>query len=301
MSLFAKHPEITMPEKEFCELPAVPDNLTRFIQETHDKVSLAKSTRQKTGIKCPTIIKDAYQIESLMKLSSDTRLIVGVRHPVLWFESFYNYRVKEVYDKNFPKSDIIPALHLNSQTHWKSCSVAFAKFDLFLKQLAKVSLTMDDTFEMGKTSHNPFWAKRVAVNPYKVFIYASEQLSDADTSRQDQFREDLEDYLGLDSPFLNFNEVGKVNSNKLIYPECIDICDPQYDKIRQTLLQIGKKSSKWIIRKFIKSKDVYVSNEEHFIKSVNSWGRDPCEVRNEDVRNVVSAYKGETERKVLVV
>lgn len=86
MSLFAKHPEITMPEKEFCELPAVPDNLTRFIQETHDKVSLAKSTRQKTGIKCPTIIKDAYQIESLMKLSSDTRLIVGVRHPVLWFE-----------------------------------------------------------------------------------------------------------------------------------------------------------------------------------------------------------------------
>lgn len=95
--------------------------------------------------------------------------------------------------------------------------------------------------------------------------------------------------------------MGKVNSNKLIYPECIDICDPQYDNIRQTLLQIGKKSSKWIIRKFIKSKDVYVSNEEHFIKSVNSWGRDPCEVRNEDVRNVVSAYKGETERKVLVV
>jgi hypothetical protein len=45
----------------------------------------------------------------------------------------------------------------------------------------------------------------------------------------------------------------------------------------------------------------FSSNEEHFIKSVNSWGRDPCEVRNEDVRNVVSAYKGETERKVLVV
>jgi hypothetical protein len=81
-----------MPEDEFCEIHADPGNLARWIQETHNNVSLTTPTPQKTGIKCPTGIKNTYQIETLMKLSSDTRLIIGVRHPVLWFESFYNYR-----------------------------------------------------------------------------------------------------------------------------------------------------------------------------------------------------------------
>jgi hypothetical protein len=167
---------------------------------------------------------------------------------------------------------------------------------------------MEDTFEMGQTSRIPYWSKRVTINPYKVFIYDTEQLSDSDASRQDRFRKDLQDYLGLDSQFPHFDELPMVNSNNVRHPEYIDICDPQYDRIKQTLLIIGKKSSIWIQNKFIKSKDVVVSNEEHFIKTLRTWGRDPCEVRNKkngkDVLNVVSASKGDTEafgREVFVV
>ena len=160
------------------------------------------------------------------------------------------------------------------------CSVAFARYDAFLKQLAKVPLTMADTFDMIKSSKIDYWGKQVTPNPYKVFLYTSEQLSDSNTTRQEHFRVDLQDFLELDAPFGNFADVPKVNSNSEKYPEYIDICDPEYDNMRTTLIKMGTRSSEWILETFVKSKDVIVSNEAFFEASLRTWSIDPCLARD---------------------
>ena len=90
LEVLGAHPEITMPPKEFCAIHhADGDNeLSGWIENQ----SAYQPYGQKYGIKCPTMIRVTNAIENLMKVSDETRLVVGVRHPVLWFQSFYNYR-----------------------------------------------------------------------------------------------------------------------------------------------------------------------------------------------------------------
>jgi hypothetical protein len=114
------------------------------------------------------------------------------------------------------------------------------------------------------------------VNPYKVFIYTSDQLSDKNETRQFIFRHDLKEFLRLESPLVDFSSVPKVNANTETHPEYIDICEPKYANIRKTLLASGRKSSDWILNKFINSGDVVVSNLDDFKAELRTWGTDPC-------------------------
>ena len=148
---------------------------------------------------------------------------------------------------------------------------------MFLKQLAKVPLTRNEMIQMSESSSsNPAWSKRLSPNPFNVFIYTPEQLGDKNAKRQEQFREDLQEFLRLDSPLRNFDDAPKVNSNEITYPEYIDICDPKFTRLRNVLLNQGGRSSEWIINHFIKAKDVVVSDEEFFIENLKTWGTDPC-------------------------
>ena len=68
----------------------------------------------------------------------------------------------------------------------------------------------------------------------------------------------------------------KSNSNQDWYKEYIDICDTQYSKIRDELLQQTVKTTRWIKNKFIKSDEVYVSGKDFFLSTLNSFNYDPC-------------------------
>ena len=120
------------------------------------------------------------------------------------------------------------------------------------------------------------WQKRVSINPYKIFIYTSDQLSDNNDTRQYTFGHDLKEFLRLDTPLIDLRSARKINANTQIYPEYIDICEQKYTKIRKSLLKSGRKASDWILNKFIKSNDVFVSNVDYFQASLRTWGTDPC-------------------------
>ena len=167
------------------------------------------------------------------------------------------------------------------------CSVAFARYDAFLKQLVKVPLSTADTFGMYNLSKSVRWETQVTPNPYKVFLYTFEQLSDSNTTRQEHFRVDLQDFLKLEAPLGNFADVPKLNTNSEKYPEYIDICDPEYDNMRTTLIKMGTRSSEWILEKFVKSKDVIVSNEAFFEASLRTWSIDPCLARNTGAMSIM--------------
>lgn len=82
--------EITMPPYEFCKIHQ--ENGDKQLTHWMKNQSTHNPPGQKYGIKCPTMIRVTNAIENLMKVSDKTRLVIGVRHPVLWFQSFYNYR-----------------------------------------------------------------------------------------------------------------------------------------------------------------------------------------------------------------
>ena len=121
-----------------------------------------------------------------------------------------------------------------------------------------------------------FWEKRIQPNPYQVFIYTSEQLNDNNTTRQATFRGELQHFLGLDTPLVDFNTMPEMNKHDEVYPEYIDICNATYLSIRKELIAAGSKSSQWITNKFIRSQDVFVGNRDFFIEHLRSWKTDPC-------------------------
>ena len=90
LEVLGAHPEITMPPKEFCSIHHA--NGDKQLSDWIKNESAYQPYGQKYGIKCPSMIRVTNAIENLIKVSDETRLVVGVRHPVLWFQSFYNYR-----------------------------------------------------------------------------------------------------------------------------------------------------------------------------------------------------------------
>lgn len=178
------------------------------------------------------------------------------------------------YPEKYKDSPIPSPFGLNSTHHWRECSTAYAKFEIFLKQLAKVSLTGDEMLQMLRS--DSLWKKQLSVNPFRVFIYSSDQLQDRNKTRQTQFRHDLKEFLRLDTPLIDFNSVPKVNANTEYHPEYINICQPKYARLKNSLLTSGKQTSEWILKKFIKSSDVAVSNRDFFETTLRTWGNDPC-------------------------
>lgn len=95
LKVLGDHPEVTMPESEFCDLTVAQDggekNLTRWMMTSQHK-SLKSSVPQKYGIKCPHMIRKTQSIERLAMVYDSTRLVVGVRHPVLWFQRWVDWK-----------------------------------------------------------------------------------------------------------------------------------------------------------------------------------------------------------------
>jgi hypothetical protein len=150
--------------------------------------------------------------------------------------------------------------------------VAYARYDIFLMQLAKVPLNPSELNRM--MSSDEVWPKRISPNPFQIFIYTDTQLKQGNTS---QFSIDLQHFLKLELPLPDMKSQQRANVGASHpFPETINICDAQFDDIRNELLQYGKESSRWISEKFIESKDVTVSDKTFFIETLRTWGDDPC-------------------------
>lgn len=124
------------------------------------------------------------------------------------------------------------------------------------------------------------WPKSISPNPFKVFINTVEQLHDQNLTRGAQFRLDLQEFLRLKKPLVDFNQVPKKNAvDAREYAEYFDICEPRYDGIRRKLLQQGTKTRRWILDKFIESRDVVVSNKDFFETSLKMHSAHGVKIR----------------------
>lgn len=109
-----------------------------------------------------------------------------------------------------------------------------------------------------------------------VFLYEISQMQETDPTLAAQYRQDLQNYLGLKrplDPLIESKESHEANPNK---DKEIDICAPELDALHAELMQIARDSSLWIRNYFIQLPDVFVSSPEHFNSLLEGWLDDPC-------------------------
>lgn len=127
----------------------------------------------------------------------------------------------------------------------------------------------------------PQSAAKARITRNLVFVVEMNQLQDKDTDRKQQLKDDLRDYLGLDSDLPDNPVVvpGKkwpadVQAQK--DARKMDICENQYVPLREELMRVSRITATWILESFVHSDDVFTSSPEFFQQSIQKWMHDPC-------------------------
>lgn len=285
LKAFGANHETDMVPQEQCAIaaPSQADHLvvSRLKSTIFDMSTVkAGSIWHKQGFKCPTAVYTYKSIVRLEKHSPNAKIIIGVRHPIHMLQSFYNYRVTELYERGHAGDQTIPQfaeLMKDDSEPWRGVSIHAVRFEYFLQQLGKTTLDRSQLQEIASFSR---FGHELAVRPsnFTVFCYTVDQLEDTDDLRSEQFRATLQQYLGLTTPLAPF---GHENKNHAVgstgHPESIRICDDKFAEIRNTALENAKKTASWIRNDFLQSPDVFVANTEHFLESLQKWETDPCQ------------------------
>lgn len=147
---------------------------------------------------------------------------------------------------------------------------------------------------VGRSKRDWFNTTDVLGVPNPVFFFDVQQLADDNEERQNMFRKDVQNYLGLatDLPPLERHIPGRswsAKTQKEKDREKIDICDPKYVPVRRELMRISKKNSEWIRTVFLNSPNVFVSSRYYLEEVLSEWMKDPCSNETEIVH-----YSGPT-------
>jgi hypothetical protein len=210
-----------------------------------------------------------------------TKHIVTIRHPLLWFESFYNYRnngkgkwsIKDEPNK------------LMGRVCNRNPAYVCADNGAFHRYLVKLGKTpLDDPGELELLSEfKDEFVRHPPTFENPLFLVETSQLNDANATRDTQLRHDIQTYLGLKHPMPPIphsnSMAAKLKAKPKRAAKAFNICDPQYEPIHSKMMQVAKDASLWIRNYFLKSSSVTVSSPNHFEELLESWLIDPYEMR----------------------
>ena len=257
---FKLHNETAVAPQEECSLDMIEDDDKARANVIRALTNASSSQTVKRGIKCPFSFTTDSALQRLEQWFPNTKLIFGLRHPVHYFESYYNYRVL-AYHFGKITGPIPPAEMLLHSNEWARVSTDSAKFETVLQQLLTTSPNQETSLK------------------FPVFLYMLEQMKDE--MENEALREALGTYLELQHAI---DPLPRANVNKFVgedgYKETIDICDAKYNELRSILTTNGKKTQQWIRDELLPY--ATVANREGFVKLLQQWGQDPCDVIKEE-------------------
>lgn len=266
----------------------------KLVQKLYNRLPPDTDTVQyRRGYKSPSEIKYKYVLEYFRTIFPSTKIIIGTRHPVRWFESMYNFRVQNKRDPMPHPLLLIGRCRRNSN----GCCTQYTNFASSLMRLWKPNVLVDDDDNVRPipiNSRRPlteleekiFEGNRSETEPVlnPIFLFELNQLSDKNTTRADQFRIDVQQFLNLKSPLPDMvhSKPGKPTQNQTLQDEKdrrkINICDDQYQSLRDELMMHARDTSLWIRTVFLNSPTVYYSSREYLDEIFVSWMIDPCTV-----------------------
>lgn len=204
------------------------------------------------GIKCPQDLEVDFALNNYRTFFPETKFIVGIRNPIRWFESFYNFRVHN----QFPMQK---AQSLVGRCYKRNLGLCTNRAN-FSKHLSNIE------------------------DSRQIFLYETSQLKSRES--MGVFLGDLQEFLGLKTPLdgpMMHVKPGREHMSKELEQELmskkIDICEDQYDKLREVLKQQASASADWILNEFLPNPNVKVSSPDHFKSLLQEWHSDPCDVK----------------------
>lgn len=243
------------------------EDLSRQIIEARD-TTLGHDSNVKLGIKWPTaIVGKDIEFLTYMKKQNPTaaapKIIIGMRHPVKWFESFYNFRIRQGLEVP-PLSSLSDPSKFNELRYFTD----MVQFEKSIMQLGKVPLGVEELKWLDK------YNKPVVPTTSKVLLYVQEQLKDNEMATN--LFQDMREFLGLEKPISYDASDGRLRSHHR--PNTMDICEPKFTALRKVLIGSGKQSATWIKDNLVSSSDVVMGGKEGFLNMIENWSVDPCEL-----------------------
>ena len=265
MKWLNKHPEVATWDDEVCDL--FDNRPAGLVKRLYTELPAG---HYKRGFKCPAHFSRR-ALRYFKRYFSKTRIIVGVRHPVRWFESFYNFRTRH----GGANYTLPPTHKLIGECTPETDGICTdrANFHTNLAVFGKTNLTDPAEQNLIRFRKYTYQSTYEISNP--VFLYDVAQFYDPDQQRAEAFKVDLQNFLGLKAPMPepSAKDAGKSSRVK---PKAMDICLPEYDDLRKELVIVGKRASMWIRKYFLKSPQVFVSSREHLEDILKEWKVDPC-------------------------
>ena len=261
-------------------------------------LGLPEGSQYVRGYKCPADITGFHVLEYYRRYWPRTKLIIGIRHPVRWFESLYNYRTSKytpaenATNATSSVTNFLPLpnrlIGLCSKGRYNTCTEK-GNYALDLLRLGKtnqlwpLSASVEALQEEIVGHYRRMWFNVSAQEPVPnpVYLLDTDQLGDTNATRVQRFQESLQDFLGLSSalpkiphskPGKEWNDETPAWKRKLR----IDICEDQYRPVRQELMRISRLNSRWMREVFLDSPGVY-SAREHLEEILQGWMVDPCD------------------------
>ena len=238
------------------------------------------------GTKCPRALESSFMMFN--KYIPKTKLIVGMRHPVLWFQSFYNMQMG-----NFPKPyanvsrfDTLPSSQDGRKRNKFGCiksqtlfCVARAEFHLAIAKLGKTDLKEEnelkllysvDEYKNNQQNNSTTVRSR---NPILLF--------ELNQPKEKYFYDDLSKYLQVNTKQIlpnGINDIGFVTNStasklkknitekelKKMSLRKFDICSVDRDPLRKLLMPISYNLYQWLMKYFIPASkirnDISISN-----------------------------------------
>jgi hypothetical protein len=265
---FADHPSVSVWEEEVCTLynyqPAV------LARKLYNDFPQSNVTTHR-GFKCPGHFSYQY-LRYFRRYFTNARIIVGVRHPIRWFESFYNFLARKGHD-DLPHPNKLIGKCTNHD-HKGFCTDR-AQFHQNLAKFGKTNLR--DPREKALL-RLPRKSKDFLRTNNPVFLYEMEQIYDTNVTRLDQFKVDLQNFLRLKTPLPDSSEAADKTTTTRVKKKVLNICLPEYESVRKELLAIGTRASMWIRMYFMRlpPEDVTISSPHFFADLVKEWKVDPC-------------------------
>lgn len=271
------HPDTCIAQGDNGELNFLRKRPVKQIREMHQRATstACRYGAKINGYKNPHDVQYPQCLNFFRRYTPQTKLIVIIRHPVRFFESFYNYRI--VKGENWAiagePNELIGGKDQPPYRVW-SYSGAFHRY---LVMLGKTQVdTAEERSLLEAFMHPTTSLENIPLLPNPVFIVENSQLSDPDPGRRERLASDLQEFLGLPHPLPS--EIPKANTlarqRKGVRP--LNICLGENSMIRQDTLNVARKASLWIRRYFLQSSDVHVSSREYFETLLESWMHDPC-------------------------
>ena len=189
-NLLCNHPEAQCHNHEVRDLlKSKPARLVTHLYELQNNTRGYIPTKR--GYKNPNDIGQANVMKVLRTYWPQTKVFVGIRHPVHWLQSFYNFRQQNNRGSMPPANKLIGGCF---KGRGGLCTDR-GLFHIMLARLLKTDMSAPEELEMMQGPHHRWFQDPLNHSlPNPLFLFATEQLSDKNTTRLDVLRNDVQEY-----------------------------------------------------------------------------------------------------------